>query len=169
MPNDTAEKILSPQSFIWTNNTAPALKFSAYRRQNKLSAKQLFARASLRELQTDFQEKFGKRWGLEWRGKPGSQAKHIDTAEFKAKTIIERARAKATETEQQAKTKAEEYLSGIESSIEAERSKPIPKKKKTVEAEIESLRTENATYKEHIAIKNRDVEYLFEQLQRAER
>ena len=133
-----------------------------------LSAKQLFTRASLRELQTDFHEKVGKKWGLE-RGKPGSQAKHIDTAEFKAKTIIERAEAKATETEKQAKSKAEEYLSGIESSIEAERSKPIPKKKKAVEAEIESLRTENAAYKEHIAIKNRDTDYLFAQLQKAER
>ena len=135
---------------------------------NKLSAKRLFTRASLRELQTDFHEKFGKRWGLE-RGKPGSQAKHIDTAEFKAKTIIERAEAQATETERKAKEKAEEYLSGIESSIEAEGKKPIPKKKKAVEAEIESLRTENAAYKEHIAIKNRDASNLFEQLQRAER
>ena len=135
---------------------------------SKLSAKQLFTRASLRELQTDFHEKFGKRWGLE-RGKPGSQAKHIDTAEFKAKTIIERAEAKASETEKQAKTKAEEFLSGIESSIEAERNKPVPKKKKAVEAEIASLRTENAAYKEHIAIKNRDTDYLFEQLQKAER
>jgi len=135
---------------------------------NNLSAKQLFTRASLRELQTDFHEQFGKRWGLE-RGKPGSQAKHIETAEFKAKTIIERAEAQASETERQAKTKAEEYLSGIERSIEAERSKPIPKKKKAVEAEIESLRTENAAYKEHLAIKNRDTDFLFGELQKAER
>jgi len=136
--------------------------------RNKLSAKQLFTRASLLELQTDFHEKVGKKWGLE-RGKEGSQAKHIDTAEFKAKTIIERAEKRAEETEKQAKIKAEEYLNGIESSIEAERSKPIPKKKKAVEAEIESLRVENAAYKEHIAIKNRDTDYLFEQLQKAER
>lgn len=135
---------------------------------NKLSAKQLFTRTSLRELQTDFHEKFGKRWGLE-RGKPGSQAKHIDTAEFKAKTIIERAEAKAIETEKQVKTKAEEYLSGIERSIEAERNKPIPKKKKAVEAEIENLRVENAAYKEHLAIKNRDTDYLYSELQKSER
>ena len=50
-----------------------------------------------------------------------------------------------------------------------ERNKPIPKKKKAVEAEIESLRTENAAYKEHLAIKNRDAGNLFEQLQQAER
>ena len=99
----------------------------------------------------------------------GSQAKHIDTAEFKAKTIIDRAEKRAEETEKQAKTKADEYLSDIESSIEAERNKPIPKKKKAVQAEIESLRVENAAYKEHIAIKNRDTDYLFEQLQKAER
>lgn len=135
---------------------------------NKLSAKQLFTRASLRELQTDFHEKFGKRWGLE-RGKPGSQAKHIDTAEFKAKTIIERAEEKATLIESQAKTNAEEYLSGIESSIEAERNKPVPKRKKAAEEEIISLRTQNAAYKEHIAIKNRDTDDLFNRLQQAQR
>lgn len=64
------------------------------------------------------------------RGKPGSQAKHIETAEFKAKT------------------KAEEYLSDIESSIEAACNKSIPKKKKAVEAKIENLWAENAVYKE---------------------
>lgn len=135
---------------------------------NKLSAKQLFTRASLRELQTDFHEKFGERWNLE-RGKPGSQAKHIDTAEFKAKTILKRAQKQAEETEKQAKTKAEEYLSGIESSIEAERNKPVPKRKKAAEEEIISLRTQNAAYKEHIAIKNRDTEDLFNRLQQAQR
>lgn len=135
---------------------------------NKLSAKQLFTRASLRELQTDFHDKVGKRWGLE-RGKEGSQRKHIDTAEFKAKTIIERAEAKATLIESQAKTNAEEYLSSIESSIEAERNKPVRKKKKAAEEEIISLRTQNAAYKEHIAIKNRDTDDLFNRLQQAQR
>lgn len=161
------ENIIS--SVVHTDETTPHLHLNLIPIVgNKLSAKQLFTRASLRELQTDFHEKVGKKWGLE-RGKEGSQAKHIDTAEFKAKTIIDRAEKRAEETEKQAKTKAEEYLSGIESSIEAERSKPIPKKKKAVEAEIESLRVENAAYKKHIAIKNRDTDYLFEQLQKAER
>lgn len=94
---------------------------------------------------------------------------HIDTAEFKAETIIEQTEAQAIETQKQAKEKAEGYLSSIEISIEAEHNKSIPKKKKAVATEMDSLRTKNAAYKEHIAIKNRDTEYLFEQLQQAER
>ena len=110
------ENIIS--AVVHTDETTPHLHLNLIPIVgNKLSAKQLFTRASLRELQTDFHEKVGKKWGLE-RGKEGSQAKHIDTAEFKAKTIIDRAEKRAEETEKQAKTKAEEYLSGIESSIE---------------------------------------------------
>lgn len=40
----------------------------------------------LQQLQTDFYEAVGKRWGLQ-RGKEGSQKKHLSTAEFKAKKI----------------------------------------------------------------------------------
>ena len=110
------ENIIS--AVVHTDETTPHLHLNLIPIVgNKLSAKQLFTRANLRELQTDFHEKVGKKWGLE-RGKEGSQAKHIDTAEFKAKTIIDRAEKRAEETEKQAKTKAEEYLSGIESSIE---------------------------------------------------
>ena len=43
-------------------------------------------------MQTDFYEAVGKRWGLQ-RGKEGSQKKHLSTAEFKAKKIIEQAEA----------------------------------------------------------------------------
>ena len=112
------ENIIS--AVVHTDETTPHLHLNLIPIVgNKLSAKQLFTRASLRELQTDFHDKVGKKWNLE-RGKEGSQAKHIDTAEFKAKTIIEHANKEA-----------EEYLSRIESSIEAERSKPVPKKKKS--------------------------------------
>lgn len=150
------ENIIS--AVVHTDETTPHLHLNLIPIVgNKLSAKQLFTRASLRELQTDFHDKVGKKWNLE-RGKEGSQAKHINTAEFKAKTIIEHANKEA-----------EEYLSRIESSIEAERSKPVPKKKKVIDTEIQSLRVENAAYKERIAIKNRDADYLFEQLQRVER
>ena len=43
-------------------------------------------------MQTDFYNAVGKKYGLE-RGKEGSQAKHLSTAEFKAKKIIEQAEA----------------------------------------------------------------------------
>lgn len=56
--------------------------------ENRLCAKRLFDRMELRELQADFHEAVGKKWGLK-RGKPGSTAKHLETTEFKAKKIIE--------------------------------------------------------------------------------
>ena len=58
----------------------------------RLCSKQLFDKPQLQKLQTDFYESVGKRWGLQ-RGKEGSQKKHLSTAEFKAKKIIEQAEA----------------------------------------------------------------------------
>ena len=56
----------------------------------RLCAKDLFCPKNLRILQTELYEKVGKRYGLD-RGKENSQAKHLSTAEFKAKKIIEKA------------------------------------------------------------------------------
>lgn len=134
----------------------------------RLCSKQLFDRKALRELQSDFHEKVGKKWGLK-RGKIGSTAEHLETAEFKAKNIIEGAEQQADETKKQARQQAEDYLQGIHSAIEAETNKPIPKKKKQAEEEIKTLRTENAAYKEHLKIKNEDACNLFQLLQAAER
>ena len=58
----------------------------------RLCSKQLFDKPQLQQLQTDFYETVGKRWGLQ-RGKEGSQKKHLSTAEYKAKKIIEQAEA----------------------------------------------------------------------------
>ena len=55
-------------------------------------ANQRLDKLQLQKLQTDFYESVGKRWGLQ-RGKEGSQKKHLSTAEFKAKKIIEQAEA----------------------------------------------------------------------------
>lgn len=136
--------------------------------EGRLCAKKLFDRVELRELQSDFHEKVGKKWGLN-RGKIGSTAKHLETTEFKAKKIIEGAEQQAEETKKQARQQAEDYLQGIHSTIEAESSKPVPKKKKQAEEEIKTLRTENAAYKEHLKIKNEDAGSLFRQLQESER
>ena len=59
-------------------------------KDGRLCSKQLFDKPQLQQLQTDFYETIGKRWGLQ-RGKEGSQKKHLSTAEFKAKKIIEQA------------------------------------------------------------------------------
>ena len=61
-------------------------------KDGRLCSKQLFDKPQLQKLQTDFYESVGKRWGLQ-RGKEGSQKKHLSTAEFKAKKIIEQAEA----------------------------------------------------------------------------
>ena len=58
----------------------------------RLCSKQLFDKPQLQKLQTDFYEEVGKKYGLE-RGKEGSQKKHLFTAEYKAKKIIEQAEA----------------------------------------------------------------------------
>lgn len=57
-----------------------------------MCSKDLFVKSKLRQLQTDFYNAVGKKYGLQ-RGKEGSQAKHLSTAEFKAKKIIEQAEA----------------------------------------------------------------------------
>ena len=58
----------------------------------RLCSKQLFDKPQLQQLQTNFYEEVGKKYGLQ-RGKEGSQRKHLSTAEFKAKKIIEQAEA----------------------------------------------------------------------------
>ena len=163
----------------------------------RLYAKKLFDRKALTALQTDLHREVGAKWNLQ-RGKEGSQAKHLDTAEFKAKKIVEQARGKADsilaeadhnaerkvkiaqihsdgivasaeQTVTKAKQQAQKYLDGIMQSIEAERSKPTPKRKRQAEEEIALLRTENAALRQSKAIADRDRSDLFERLQKAER
>ena len=163
----------------------------------RLCAKKLFDRKALTALQTDLHREVGAKWNLQ-RGKEGSQAKHLDTAEFKAKKIVEQAHgqakniiaeadhnaerkvkiaqihadgivASAEQAAEKTKQQAQEYLDGIVQSIEAERNKPTPKRKRQAEEEIALLRTENAALRQSLNIKNRDASNLFEQLQKAER
>ena len=163
----------------------------------RLCAKKLFDRKALTALQTDLHREVGAKWNLQ-RGKEGSQAKHLDTAEFKAKKIIEQAHgqasdiiaeadhnaerkvkiaqihadgivASAEQTVEKTNQQAQKYLDGIVQSIKAERSKPTPKRKRQAEEEIALLRTENAALRQSKAIADRDRSDLFEQLQKAER
>lgn len=132
--------------------------------EDRLSAKRLFTRKSLRELQTDFWEKVGKKWNLE-RSKPGSQATHKSVAEYKAQKILEAAKAEVDEK----KTKAQEYLDGVIQAVEKEKAKPTPKRRKQAEEEITALRTENAALRQSLDIRNKDTADLFSQLQKAQR
>ena len=163
----------------------------------RLCAKKLFDRKALTALQTDLYREVGAKWNLQ-RGKEGSQAKHLSTAEFKAKKIVEQAHGKASDiiaeadhnaerkvkiaqihadgivasaeqTATKAQQQAQKYLDGIVQNIEAERNKPTPKRKRQAEEELSALRTENAALRQSKAIADRDRSDLFEQLQKAER
>ena len=183
---------------VHTDETTPHLHLNLIPiADGRLCAKKLFDRKALTALQTDLHREVGAKWNLQ-RGKEGSQAKHLDTAEFKAKKIIEQARgqasdiiaeadhnaerkvkiaqihadgivASAEQAAEKTKQQAQEYLDGIVQSIEAERSKPTPKRKRQAEEELSALRTENAALRQSKAIADRDRSDLFEQLQKAER
>ena len=77
--------------------------------------------------------------------------------------------ASAEQTAEKAKQQAQEYLDGIVQGIEAELSKPTPKRKRQAEEELSALRTENAALRQSKAIADRDRSDLFERLQKAER
>ena len=64
----------------------------------KLCAKNLFD-GKLAALQTEFWKEVGEKYGLD-RGEPNSQAEHLDTAEYKAKKIVEAAEQKRAEAEE---------------------------------------------------------------------
>ena len=174
----------------------------------RLSAKTLFDRKALQALQTDFHSAVGKKWSLQ-RGKEGSQAKHLSTAEFKAKKIVEQANgeadrrlqsarlhandvialansqadhklqmaqsqadelvAKAQSQADNVKAQAQEYLDGVIQSVESEKVKPTPKRRRQAEEEISLLRTENEALRQSKSIADKDRADLFEQLQKAER
>ena len=75
----------------------------------RLSAKTLFDRKSLQALQTDIHSVVGKKWNLQ-RGREGSQAKHLSTAEFKAKKIVEQASDEADRRLQSARLHANDVI-----------------------------------------------------------
>lgn len=183
---------------VHTDETTPHLHLNLIPiAGGRLCAKKLFDRKALTALQTDLYREVGAKWSLQ-RGKEGSQAKHLSTAEFKAKKIVEQARgevdsiiaeadhkaerkvriaqihadgilSQAEQTAEKAKQQAQEYLDGIVQSVEAVRNKPTPKRKRQAEEELSALRTENAALRQSLNIKNKDASDLFELLQKAKR
>lgn len=136
----------------------------------RLSSKSLFDRQKLSKLQTELWEQVGKKYGLQ-RGKENSQATHITAAEHKAKIIVQSAEQKRDEIDRQTEQKQAE-LDELTQTVEAVTqaiNKPIPKKKKDVEQEIAELRAKTAMQEREIAVREKDQEYLFKQLQEATR
>ena len=134
--------------------------------EGRLCAKELCNR-KLSQLQTEVWKKVGEKYGLN-RGKPNSQAVHLDTAEYKAKKIVEAAKQRSAEIDEQTERKQAE-LTELTQAVEKATDKPIPKKKKGVEKEITALRTKTAMQEQEIKIRGRDQSDLFKQLQEAKK
>ena len=132
----------------------------------RLCAKELFDRSALRELQTDFYETVGKKYGLE-RGKEGSTAKHLDTIAYKTKKMTEAAEAKIREAEeaQVAAKPAKELLESYESA----KSEKIPFSGKKKETEIIALRTKNGELQRKNDILAKDNGDLYAELKKQEK
>ena len=90
------ENVIS--AIIHMDETNPHLHLNLipFMPDKRLCAKELFCPQALRDLQTNLYEWLEPKWHLE-RGKEGSQAKHLSTAEFKAKKILEQAESQAEE------------------------------------------------------------------------
>ena len=96
----------------------------------RLCSKQLFDKPQLQKLQTDFYEEVGKKYGLQ-RGKEGSQRKHLSTAEFKAKKIIEQAESLRQENQVYA------------NALEEAKSGEIPRKRGKLQEQVIALTADN--------------------------
>ena len=132
----------------------------------RLCAKELFDRAALRELQTDFYEVVGKKYGLK-RGKEGSTAKHLDTVAFKTKKMTEAAEEKIREAEE-AQTAAKPVKELIES-YESARSEKIPFSGKKKETEIIALRMKNSELEKQNNVLAKHNGDLYDELKRKEK
>lgn len=132
----------------------------------RLCAKELFDRKALHDLQTDFYEAVGKKYGLK-RGKEGSTAKHLDTVAYKTKKMTEAAEAKIREAEetQAAAKPAKELLESYESA----KSEKIPFSGKKKETEIIALRTKNGELQRKNDILTKDNGDLYAELIKQEK
>lgn len=132
----------------------------------RLCAKELFDRTALRDLQTDFYEAVGKKYGLE-RGKEGSTAKHLDTIAYKTKKMTEAAEAKIREAEK-AQTAAKPVKELLES-YESARSEKIPFSGRKKETEIIALRTKNSELEKQNNVLAKDNSDLYNEMKKKEK
>ncbi len=117
---------------VHTDETTPHmhLNLMPVTKDGRLCSKQLFDKPQLQKLQTDFYEEIGKKYGLQ-RGKEGSQKKHLSTAEFKAKKIIEQAEAIREENQVYA------------DALEEAKGGNIPRKRGRLQEQVIALTAEN--------------------------
>lgn len=126
-----AENIIA--AVVHNDETTPHMHLNLIpvTKDGRLCSKQLFDKPQLQQLQTDFYESVGKRWGLQ-RRKEGSQKRHLSTAEFKAKKIIEQAEAIREENQVYA------------DAITEAKSGNIPRKRGKLQEQVIALTADNA-------------------------
>lgn len=152
---------------VHLDESTPHLHFNLIPVTNgKLCAKELFDRTALRDLQTDFYETVGKKYGLD-RGKEGSTAKHLDTVAYKTKKMTEAAEAKIREAEE-AQVVAKSVKELLES-YESAKSEKIPFSGKKKETEIIALRTKNGELQRKNDILAKDNGDLYAELKKQEK
>lgn len=152
---------------VYLDESTPHLHFNLMPvPDGRLCAKVLFDRTALLDLQTDFYEAVGKKYGLK-RGKEGSTAKHLDTVAYKTKMMTESAEAKMREAEeaQAAAKPVKELLESYESA----RSEKIPFSGKKKETEIIALRTKNGELQRKNDILAKDNGDLYTELKKQEK
>ena len=130
------ENILS--AVVHKDETTPHLHLNIVPIVNgKLCSKDLFDRQKLSQLQTEFYEKVGKKWGLE-RGKFKSGAKHLKAAEYKAQKIV----AEAEERTAQAEAASKPYRDALEQAQQGNYAwTPGGLKKQAIAATAETIKT----------------------------
>ena len=159
------ENVIS--AVVHLDESTPHLHFNLMPVTNgRLCAKELFDRNALRDLQTDFYEAVGKKYGLE-RGKEGSTAKHLDTVAYKTKKMTEAAEAKIREAEE-AQSAAKPIKELLES-YESAKSEKIPFSGKKKETEIIALRTKNGELQRKNEILAKDNGDLYSELKKQEK
>ncbi len=142
------ENIIS--AVVHLDETTPHLHLNLMpvTKDGRLCSKQLFDKPQLQQLQTDFYETVGKRWGLQ-RGKEGSQKKHLSTAEYKAKKIIEQ--AEAVQKEHQVYADA----------LTEAKSGNIPRKRGKLQEQVIALTADNADLSKRLTkAMNETLEYV---------
>ena len=169
------ENIIS--AIVHVDETNPHLHLNLIPALNgRLCSKQLFDRKALRSLQSDFHEQVGTKWGLQ-RGKEGSTAEHLETTAYKLKkmkeeavaAVMQQSEAQAVIAEAERVQQAAEPAKALLIDYEKAKSEKIPFSGKKKDEQIIALRTKNEQLEREIAVRGKDQEYLFKQLQEATR
>ena len=131
-----AKNIIS--AVVHKDETPPHLHLNLVPITNgKLCSKDLYDRKKLSELQTEFYEKVGRKWGLE-RGKFKSGAKHVTASEYKAQKIVEEAERQTEEI----KAENKPYREALEQAQNGSFAwTPVGLKKQVIAATAETIKT----------------------------